>query len=343
MRVRVIDPINDPRWRTVVYRHPAAGIFHTPEWLSALQRTYRYETLAYVGMGFGDEITCGIPFCKVRSAITGHRLVSLPFSDHCQPLVANADELNELLSAVQSDIHRQRLKYVEIRPVSCDPPIAALQENSEVALHRLDLSRGAKALLEGFHKSCILRKLRSEDPLNYVHGRTDKFLATFYHLLMLTRRRHQVPPQPFAWFKHLRDCMGQALSVHIALKDDIPIASIVTLSFKDILTYKYSCSDSSYNTDSGTIRLMWRIIRNATAQNVIELDLGRSDLNNPGLITFKNHWGSVQTRLVYFRYPAIRNTFVSQTPFALAAKRLLTRMPDRLFTAVGGLLYRHVG
>ena len=114
MRVSVIDPITDPRWRTIVHRHPAAGIFHTPEWLSALQRTYRYQTLAYVGTGFGDEITCGIPFCRVRSAITGHRLVSLPFSDHCQPLVSNPEELNELLSAVQSDIRRQRLRYVEI-------------------------------------------------------------------------------------------------------------------------------------------------------------------------------------------------------------------------------------
>jgi hypothetical protein len=326
-----------------VHRHPAAGIFHTPEWLSALQRTYRYQTLAYVGTGFGDEITCGIPFCRVRSAITGHRLVSLPFSDHCQPLVSNPEELNELLSAVQSDIRRQRLRYVEIRPVSCDPPIAALQESCEVALHRLDLSRGANALLEGVHKSCVLRKIRSEDALSYAEGRSDRFLRTFYRLLVLTRRRHQIPPQPFAWFKHLRNCLGQALSVHIAFKNDVPIASIVTLSFKDIVTYKYSCSDSVYNTHSGTIRLMWRIIRNATARNAMEFDLGRSDLDNRGLITFKNRWGSVQTRLVYFRYPAIPDTVISQSPFALAAKRLLTRMPAPLFTAVGGLLYRHVG
>jgi hypothetical protein len=88
---------------------------------------------------------------------------------------------------------------------------------------------------------------------------------------------------------------------------------------------------------------MWRIIRNATARNARELDLGRSDLDNPGLITFKNHWGSVQTKLIYFRYPAIPNTVISQSPFVLAAKRLLTRMPEPLFTAVGGLLYRHVG
>ena len=343
MRVSVIDPLTDPRWRTLVERHPAAGIFHTPEWLSALHRTYRYQTLAYVGLGFHDEIICGIPFCKVRSLITGRRLVSLPFSDHCQPLVSNADELNELLSAVQNDVRRQRLNYVEIRPVSDDPPIGELQETSQAALHRLDLSCGERALLNGFHKSCILRKLRSEDGLSYAEDRSDRFLAAFYRLLVLTRRRHQIPPQPFAWFKHLRDCMGEGLSVHIALKDQIPVASIVTLSFKRVLTYKYSCSDSAYNADGGTIRLMWRIIRNSAARGAVELDLGRSDLDNPGLITFKNRWGSVQTRLLYFRYPFACKTVISQSPIALAAKRLLTRMPDRLFTAVGGLLYRHVG
>jgi GNAT acetyltransferase-like protein len=343
MRVGVIDPLTDPRWRTIVERHPAAGIFHTPEWLLALQRTYRYQTLAYVGLGFRDEIICGIPFCKVRSLITGRRLVSLPFSDHCQPLVSNADELNELLSAVQSDVRRQRLNYVEIRPISDEPPVGELQETSESTLHRLDLSRGEKTLLNGFHKSCILRKLRSEDALSYAEDRSDRFLAAFYRLLVLTRRRHQIPPQPFAWFKHLRDCMGEALSVHLALKDEIPVASIVTLSFKHVLTYKYSCSDSAYNADGGTIRLMWRVIRNSAARGALELDLGRSDLDNSGLIAFKNRWGSVQTRLLYFRYPAACKTAIRPSPIALAAKRLLTRMPDRLFTAVGGLLYRHVG
>lgn len=32
-----IDVVNDPRWITLVSRHPHASIFHTVEWLEALR------------------------------------------------------------------------------------------------------------------------------------------------------------------------------------------------------------------------------------------------------------------------------------------------------------------
>ena len=37
MPVLRIDPITDGRWREFINTHPAASIFHTPEWLEALR------------------------------------------------------------------------------------------------------------------------------------------------------------------------------------------------------------------------------------------------------------------------------------------------------------------
>src|SRR3989442_8276714 len=102
MSVNRIDPLNDPRWRALLERHPAASVFHTPEWLNALNRAYGYKPVVY-GNIEGDELTSGIVFCSVNSWLTGSRLVSLPFSDHCQPLIRDAEELSRLLSAVEKD------------------------------------------------------------------------------------------------------------------------------------------------------------------------------------------------------------------------------------------------
>ena len=41
----------------------------------------------------GAELQSAIVFCRIRSGFTGARLVSLPFSDHCDPLVASPDDL----------------------------------------------------------------------------------------------------------------------------------------------------------------------------------------------------------------------------------------------------------
>ena len=69
-----------------------------PGHLEALRRTYGYETVVYAANVSGRGLVNGIPFCQIRSRLTGRRLVSLPFSDHCQPLVDNPEEVHELLA-----------------------------------------------------------------------------------------------------------------------------------------------------------------------------------------------------------------------------------------------------
>src|SRR5262249_36070598 len=90
-----IDPIRDPRWRALVEGHPQAGIFHTVGWLQALQRTYGFQAVAYTTARAGAELEDGIVFCHADSWLTGKRMISLPFSDHCQPLVESAGTLAE--------------------------------------------------------------------------------------------------------------------------------------------------------------------------------------------------------------------------------------------------------
>ena len=41
-RVYKIDPLQDRRWAQFLERHHLATLFHSPEWLDALQRTYGY-------------------------------------------------------------------------------------------------------------------------------------------------------------------------------------------------------------------------------------------------------------------------------------------------------------
>src|ERR1700693_4673560 len=82
-RLWVLDPLRDPRWLELIKKHPAASVFHSREWLSALRLAYGYEPVVYTNCEPSAELTSGIVFCKVRSWLTGRRLVSLPFSDHC--------------------------------------------------------------------------------------------------------------------------------------------------------------------------------------------------------------------------------------------------------------------
>ena len=45
-------------------------------------------------------------------------MVSLPFSDHCQPLVDSEENLTLLLGALRQNQEREKWKYIELRPLA---------------------------------------------------------------------------------------------------------------------------------------------------------------------------------------------------------------------------------
>jgi CelD/BcsL family acetyltransferase involved in cellulose biosynthesis len=348
MTISQIDPVADHRWQRFVDEHPNGGIFHTSGWLDALRRTYGYEPVAYVATGLAGDIVAGVPFCRIHSRLTGRRLVSLPFSDHCQPLTTEPTTLAALMETARQDAANHGSKYIEFRPLTaagCDPLVTELGPEANAVMHRLDLTAGQEQIFRALDKQCVRKITRSErENVRYEEGRSDELLHKFYRLLVLTRRRHGIPPQPFRWFENLVACLGDKVKIRLASKDATAIASIVTLSYKRVVTYKYGSSDSRFNPLGGTSLLFWRTILDGIGEECSELDLGRSDFDNPGLIAFKDHWGAAKTELTYYRHPRVApTTHRLRASFRSVAERLLPSVPDSLFTALGGLIYRHVG
>jgi len=306
MGIARIDPIQDHRWHALMERHPDVCIFHTPGWLEALRRTYGFEPVAYTTARTGQELENGLVMCNVDSWLTGKRSVSLPFSDHCHPLVDSAGALEELLSAIHADRHRAQRKFVEIRPLAL--PLSTLNNvpylgtHKSFYLHTLDLSRSVADIFSSFSKSERNAVRRAErENLVYQAGRSRSQLSGFYHLYVLTRRRHGVPPQPIKWFSNLIDCLGGQVTIRIAFKDSTPVAATLTLTFKRRIIYKYGCSDRKFNSLGAMPFLCWKAIQEAKYQGATEFDLGRSDLHHDGLIDFKDRLGANRSTLVYYR------------------------------------------
>jgi hypothetical protein len=70
-------------------------------------------------------------------------------------------------------------------------------------------------------------------------------------------------------------------------------------------------------------------------------DLGRSDLDNPGLIEFKDRWGTRRADLHYLRYPMLGRRKAAAAPWMRLARQLVTLVPDPLVVTAGKRLYRH--
>lgn len=351
MKLYQIDPLQDARWADLVERHPKASVFQTVGWLRALQRTYGYRPVVFTTSPSSGELENGVVFCHVRSWLTGDRMVSLPFSDHCEPLFDSERDLHFIVENLQADRHHGHWKYIEVRPANgsfCPEGKGnRFQPAARYYLHRLSLRPDLDQLFRSLHKDSVQRRIRRAERAGVVHehGRSTKLLKDFYDLLVVTRRRHRLPPQPYLWFRNLVDCLKEALEIRVAYQAQVPIAAILTLRFRNTVYYKYGCSDAKFNHLGGMPFLLWTTIEESKMAGADEFDLGRSDIDDKGkgLVSFKNHWGQGPTDLVYWRFPAPQTVGSKKTRWLDISKRLFAFMPNRLLTATGRLIYRHIG
>jgi hypothetical protein len=338
-----IDPLKDGRWPDVLAAHARSSVFQSRGWLEALQRTYGYEPAALIRTSPG-RAPGGVVFCRIKSWLTGPRLVSVPFSDYCDALVADDEDLLHLGQWLEREMNV--FKYIELRPRNGSPmPPGQFKPAGRYWHHRLELKPDARDVLPAFHKNHIARKIRRSESerLVYEEGRSDALLRAFYDLQIKTRRRHGLPPQPIAWFRNILDCLPDQAKIRVAFKGQTPIAAIITLRDRRDMIYKYGASDAQFHSMGGMQFLLWRTIQEACALGCASLDLGRSREDSYGELAFKDHWGAGRTPLVYLRYPGpLAKARVSDAGSKLAA-RVFSLLPERLLVAAGGALYRHIG
>jgi len=343
-----IDPLSDARWQRFVELHPRSSVFHSTPWLDALRRTYGYQPIAYTTSRVDEPLGNAIVFCRIKSPLTGCRLVSLPFSDHCEPLVCNTNEL-EMFSQI---LHEEsaRVRYVEVRPIANLRIRSPLQcRSTDYSFHELDLEPSLAKLFSNFHKSSIQRKIQRahREGLTYRDGNSEALLDEFYRLLTITRKRHKIPPPPRRWFLTLMKLFGNLLKIRVAFCGHKAIASMITLRHRNTMVYKYGGSDVTCNQLGAMPMLYWNSIQDAKSEGLQFFDLGRTDLTQPGLATFKSRFGARQSVLRYSRFGISNLSHVFDLPArklkSSVARSIISRLPDSALCMAGRVLYRHIG
>ncbi len=312
-----------------------------------MRDTYGYDCLALTTTAPGQPLRDGLVACRVKSWLTGPRIVSLPFADHCEPLVDSASSLATLAGALRERFHPPGWKYIELRPVEelATASAPSFASSAQFCFHRLDLRPTTEELFRACNKKGIQQCLRraEREELVIEHGHSERLLASFYQLLLLTRRRHRLPPQPLTWFQQLIRSFGDDCVIWIAFHCGQPIAAIVTLAWGRTVVYKYGCSNPAFHHLGSMPTLIWRAIQYAKDRNATCFDLGRSDLDNRGLIAFKDHWGASRSTLHYYRDAGTSSFRPTNLPGSGLARQLFSSLPDSCFEAAGRLLYRHMG
>jgi hypothetical protein len=335
--------IDDEKWVSFVHSHPLSNVFHHPSWSKLISEYYGYRSFVYAILGEGKGVQAGIPMIDVDSKLTGHRLVSLPFTDFCQPLSntpSGLDRLTDLLLKINKE---NRSPLIELRWKL--PQKAGIKYTSEFVLHTLPLSTDVGRVFKGFRKDHRYQ-LRKADlgQVKIVEVSKKSDFEMFYRLHLQTRQRLGVPIQPkkffdLVWEKLIRAGLGFVLIAYHNLE---PISGAVFLNFKDTVIYKYSASNDVYWKLFPNKLLLWQAIQLSCEKGYKIFNFGNSPSDNKGLREFKLGWGSTETEL-YHSYIGGMPT-KSQNGFSKKImSQVLRHSPQFVCRLVGELLYKHFG
>jgi lipid II:glycine glycyltransferase (peptidoglycan interpeptide bridge formation enzyme) len=173
-------------------------------------------------------------------------------------------------------------------------------------------------------------------------------LKKFYNLYVKTRRHLQLPPHPFRMFENMWNIFYPPgyLSLLLAKFREKVIAGIILFKFKSRVSGEYEAWDREYKHFCPVHLLIWEAIRQASQQNYQLFDFGRTSQYNLGLLEFKKRWGTDQTRLTYFYFPAHFSMKKGQPETSLKYKLVQTVsgiLPPSLLPAFGNFCYQHLG
>jgi len=213
--------------------------------------------------------------------------------------------------------------------------------------HTLDLTKGEENIFSNLRdgtrrniKKAIKEKVRAEI-FNSLES-----IKEFYRLNCMTRKEHDLPPQPFNFFKKIFDnVISKNLGlVILASYEDKNVAGGVYFHFGEKAVYKYGASEMAYQNLRANNLVMWEAIKWYCHNGFDHFCFGRTEPENQGLIQFKSGWGTAEQKISYYLYDFRKEEFISaKSKVTGFHNKIFRNMPLPLLKKLGSVIYKHVG
>ena len=352
MKLEITNPSDDLRWDEYVKNHSLGSIFHHSAWKEVIEKTFSHVRPMYCVVENPKKNILGcVPLFFVKSWLTGGRLVSLPFSLFCDPLVDSMDVFDVLVEGILDKQKELNASFIEMRTRTNGKYFGNtdFKAFSGFKNHTLSLQPDLETMKKSFHRSCVRQHINraEQSNLSVREASSVEDVRIFYELNCMTRKKFGVPPKPFKFYKNMWDILSpkNMLGILIAFYENQPVCSILYLKFKQSVHAEYMGTNDAFIKYNPNILLFWKAIQKAKEEGYHSFDFGSSSSSNSRLIQFKRRWGTVEEDLTHHYFPGIKGVSAG---FENSKKyKILTyishKMPDGLFKMTGQLLYNHLG
>lgn len=344
MKIVCIDPQTNPLWQELVEQQ-RSDIFHSPQWIRTLTTTYNFNIRALVALDNAGEPRSGMVYCKIEDMLDP-RIVSLPFSDFCDPLVENIDHWNLFIDKLLAEHCPLTMHYLHN---SLPFPDDRLQLAKRAKWHGIDLCPDIDTIWMNIHSSArrAIKKAQNAGVIVRI-AQEKKELRAFFELHLRVRKyKYQLLAQPYRFFENIWDNFieSQQGALMVAVYEDEIIGGVLFLEWQDKLYYKFNASNPAYTSYRPNDLVVWEGIKYGQAKGYAHLDFGRSDWDHEGLLRYKRKFSSQEKTISVLEYnpngtptrkeKQLRSLFPRLT-------NLLTHeaIPDHITEEAGDVLYK---
>jgi FemAB-related protein (PEP-CTERM system-associated) len=327
-------------WNGFVRAAAGATHCHQYQWLELVGEVFGHETLPLAARDAAGGLTGVLPLVRVRTALFGHYLVSMPFLNDGGPL-GWAGAVQALAAEAAALAARDAVTLLELRCRAEQPLDLAVSHRKITVL--LDLPPDPNALWESFPAKLRSQIRRPEKEGVEVRFGTDQ-VEPFYRVFARHMRDLGTPVLPLRFFESMARRFADGVWFGCAWHRGAPIAGGAGLRFGEEVEITWASALRAHSRLAPNMLLYWAFLERACRDGAGLFNFGRCTPGG-GTHRFKRQWGGRDVSLFWYQAgPAAGGGTPSADQgglYSLGAK-LWRLLPLPVTTALGPRLVRGI-
>jgi FemAB-related protein (PEP-CTERM system-associated) len=334
------NAVNRSEWDRFASGHAGFTHCHLSGWRDVIEKVFDHECLQFQERDAGGRLAGVLPLVRVKSALFGHYLVSMPFLNYGGPLGTEV-ACRALASRAAEEARQSNADIMELRSRVTLP--VDLPDSHRKITALLDLPNDAEVLMK-----TLSAKVRSQIRRPRKEGVTVRFGADqvdpFYRVFSRHMRDLGTPTFPRKYFEVIAETFPESAWFGCAWRGAEPIAGGAGFATDGEFEMAWASALLAYKQIAANMLLYWAFMERAIETRIPVFNFGRCTPGS-GSHRFKKQWGSRDVQLHWYQYS--RSGSPDTTPFTsdrqyVWGPRIWRCLPVPVATLLGPRFVRYV-
>jgi serine/alanine adding enzyme len=284
-------------WDDFVASRPDAPVYLQSRWCQLAADVFGHEP--FFCTAYTDGLISGVmPLVRLRTALFGDFMVSLPLFNYGGALATSEGVANQMMEAMGERAQQLGVRHIEFRDREARSGNWQVRTDKVAMWRDLPANEAELGKQLGSKLRSQIRRADREQPKVLVGGA--ELVRPFYEVFAEGMRSLGTPVYPQRFFETLIRMAETSCRIVVVYIHDRPIAAGWLIFGESHAEVPWAACRPEGKPLSVNMRLYWELLTASMARGARRFDFGRSTVDS-GTYRFKKQWGAEPQQL-YWHY-----------------------------------------